>query len=82
MLTIKDLAVSKSLDSKEMTAVRGGFNAASASSYIGEQTVLGAGNKGPVVGVQANSVVQTQSQFDIHPKTELNFGGFGFPRAY
>jgi hypothetical protein len=71
MLTIKDLAVSKSLDSKEMTAVRGGSNYA--SSYQGGQAVLG--GYGPSIGVQANT--QTTNQLEVHP-VSLDFKSFSF----
>ena len=77
MLTIKDLAVSKSLDSKEMSAVRGGSNYADNKSGdifqfaqgSSGNSLLNAGNpvtqvafSGPAITTQTNNPVNVLGQ--------------------
>jgi hypothetical protein len=58
MLTIKDLAVSKSLGCKEMSAVRGGFSATSVNAIGGQsQYAVGGGFLSNVSPVQVGSTL-------------------------
>jgi hypothetical protein len=74
MLNIKDLAVSKSLDHKEMSAVRGGAN--SNSSLMGGNSVAALGGFGPTtaVGIESNTVVQS----NVAPVTKVQFDSYSF----
>ena len=68
MLNIKDLAASKSLSSKEMSAVHGGFN--KNTTVIGgqEQLALGGGFASPVTQVAVGPTVtnaQTDTRVDL-----------------
>jgi hypothetical protein len=68
MLTIKDLAVSKSLGSKEMSAVRGGVNLNNAPIFqAGLQSGGGIGN------VQVFNAVPTQ--VNVAPVNLTNIAG-------
>jgi hypothetical protein len=68
MLTIKDLAVSKSLDSKEMAAISGGSAGANVSSVAFNQA-FNQNGKG--------SLVNTQSAFSIPTTTVVSLENVG-----
>jgi hypothetical protein len=72
MLTIKDLAVSKSLDSKEMAAVSGGYASANVTSTAFNQAFNESG-KGGLVNNQLALSIPTTTVVDVNP----GFGGFG-----
>ena len=82
MLTIKDLAVSKSLATQEMAAVRGGLNAN--LSQIGDFTQAGAfGGKGVAntqVGVFAPVVTQSNLDVDVDASSHSNSYGKYYPK--
>lgn len=81
MLTIKDLAVSKSLDCKEMSAVRGGMNTSSqfAITKGGDVSQLAGGKGAFQVGVGGPATTtQVSSQVDNNINIDL-FGGKKHP---
>ena len=82
MLTIKDLAVSKSLATQEMAAVRGGLNAN--LSQIGDFTQAGAfGGKGAAntqVGVFAPVVTQSNLDVDVDASSHSYSYGKYYPK--
>jgi hypothetical protein len=71
MLTLKDLAASKALDSKEMSAVRGGVNLNNAPvSQFGVQAGGGIGN--------AQLFNATPTQVNVAPVDFTNIAGTQF----
>jgi hypothetical protein len=76
-LMIKDLPIAEDMDSKAMSAVRGG----SAISIVGgnAQTVAGGGGyASPTMGLQIGSTVNTvdaSSHLQVSVPTAANYGG-------
>jgi hypothetical protein len=77
MLTIKDLAVSKTLDAKAMSTISGGFNAN--LSKIGEfnQSGILGGKGGPNTQVGVFTPVVTQTNLDINVDASSHATSYG-----
>jgi hypothetical protein len=69
-LTIKDLAVSKELDTREMSAVRGGLNL----NAFNVNQAFGGGFASPAIVVAP--VTQVEVPVNIDNNLLQNFGGF------
>jgi hypothetical protein len=80
-MLIKDLAVSKELDCKEMASVHGGMNTNSSVQANGiqqgglTQLGLGGGIGSPVIGVNAPVAVATNT----NSTSQFDFSSFRFP---
>ena len=72
ILTIKDLALDKQLDSKSMSAVRGGSNV----NMDNINAAFGGGFASPAIVVAP--VTQVDARSTIDTTTLQNFGGFQF----
>lgn len=77
MLTIKDLAVSQTLDAKAMSSITGGFNAN--LSRIGEfnQSGILGGKGSPNTQVGVFTPVVTQTNLDINVDASSHATGYG-----
>jgi len=80
MLTIKDLAVSKSLDRKEMSAVCGGFSGKGGNNEVFQlvkQDAFGVGNTNMNFNVQPNTTTSVDASSVTHSISQslANVGG-------
>ena len=73
-LMIKDLALDKALDNKEMSAVRGGFNVSNQgglSQTVAQGNGIGFAVGSPNTNVGVNAPTNTQTEVDIASITNV-----------
>ena len=82
MLTIKDLAVSQTLDAKAMSSISGGFNAnLSQIGDFNQAGVLGGkGSPNTQVGVFAPVVTQSNLDIDVDASSHSTSYGKHYPK--